>query len=373
MAEPTRAAVYAQARRDNENEARELLLSRLGEKHIYIDAMIETRGDLNFTTKVLVTTLLYFDPCAQIPAPFDRKTYSSTSAEYNQLRRTNEREVCGILRKRIAEHILEQDFMQLSHFNPTTKIIIASARYMDDFEGHVLKQEADSDIQMDLSPTNLSSTAVEPSSIDTSDLPDFPSVTRQTTIPDSDDEDIPCLLPPPPRSSFPQIETDGTVDRAATRSSKRLSIAGTDAIQHIKSEYNLRPPPLKSMTAKKRSKSPPRNADTTRPWEETEPRIPWDMQPIQRHPVEQIEQLEQVAKRLLAKAKDMIEPGEETTRRGYAVRSADISDEQLRDIEWISDLMIDALTVIEDKGEKMKKMKKWAAEQAKWAEEYELQ
>ena len=129
---PSRAAIYAQARRDNETEARESLLNLLLKNGLKSGLQIEVRGDLNFTTKVLITALFHLDPEAQKPHPSNRDVHSN-SAEYNQARRSNEREVCECLIERIPEHILDQDFMFWSHLNPTTKVIIASTKYLEEF------------------------------------------------------------------------------------------------------------------------------------------------------------------------------------------------------------------------------------------------
>jgi len=386
---PSRAAVYAQLRRDNEIEARELLRNQLKENGIRINATLEGRGDLNFTTKVLVTALLHFDPNAPIPTSFDRKACSTNSAEYNQLRRTNERDVCESLRKKIPEHILKQDFMHLSNLNPTTKIVVATARYLDAFEvaspeqepvssspmvSSMLIPEEDPDVKMHLpsclapAPRFLSTAVQPPTSARTSDFSDFPALTRQTTIPDSDDEDIPILLAPPPRGTFTNIDSD------SKKAPEKRAFDQTVVLHNPQNGYDLGPAPVQPMTAKKkRSKSPEKNNDTTRPWEKHESQVPWEQQVVERHPVEEVQQLEQVAKRLVAKAKEMIEPSEETNKRGYAVQSEDVTDGQLRDIEMISDLIIDAVTVVESREERRRKMKKWAAEQAKWAKEHMLQ
>jgi len=387
---PTRAAVYSQIRRDNEVEARELLHDRLTEAGRSIGATFETRGDFNLTTKVLAMALLHFDPDAQIST---LTSIPTSSLEYNQLRRANEREICNRLRQKIPGRILEQPFMTFSNFNPTTKIVVAAAKYLDEFEaGRIspLRQEFVSSIACSVlmlileegideqmhhptyrlrRPHRSSSSAVQsPVSLETPDLPNFSMLSRQTTVPDSDDEQVPYLLPPPPRGGF-VVDTDR---QSNVRRSPRERVFADIDVHSLQHEYDHKPPEVQA-TKKKQSKSPGKNNDTTRSWELTGPQTPWEEQKVEKHPVEEIQQLEQVAKRLVAKAKEMIEPAEETNRRGYAVERDDLAIAHEKDIEWITDLMIDAITVIESKEEKRRKMKKWAVEQAKWAEEHVLQ
>lgn len=388
---PTRAAVYSQIRRDNEIEARELLQNRLTEAGRSIDATFETRGDFNLTTKVLAITLLHFDPDALIPT---LTSIPTSSLEYNQLRRANERQICNRLREKIPRHILEQPFMTFSNFNPTTRIIVAAAKFLDEFEAKrssslkqefvrsigcsvpMLTVEEDTDEQMKDPSYRLrrrqrsSSSAVKsPSSLSAPDLPNFSMLSRQTTVPDSDDEEVPYLLPPPPRGGFLM-----DIDRPnhVRRSPRERVFADIDVLHNLQHEYDHKPP-QEQTTKKKRSKSPEKNNDTTRSWELTGPQTRWEAQEVENHPVEEIRQLEQVAKRLVAKAKEMIEPAEETQKRGFVVKRDDLAIAHEKDIEWITDLMIDAITVIESKEEKRRKMKKWAVEQAKWAEDHMLQ
>ncbi|KAK5089626.1 hypothetical protein LTR24_005994 [Lithohypha guttulata] len=372
---PTRAAVYSQIRRDNEVEARELLHDRLTEAGRSIGATFETRGDFNLTTKVLAMALLHFDPDAQIST---LTSIPTSSLEYNQLRRANERETCNRLRQKIPGRILEQPFMTFSNFNPTTKIVVAAAKYLDEFEaGRIspLRQEFGIDEQMHhptyrlRRPHRSSSSAVEsPASLETPDLPNFSMLSRQTTVPDSDDEEVPYLLPPPPRGGF-VMDTDR---QSNVRRSARERVFADIDVHDLQHEYDHKSPEVQAIK-KKQSKSPGKNNGTTRSWELTGPQTPWEEQKVEKHPVEKIQQLEQVAKRLVAKAKEMIEPAEDTNRREYAVERDDLAIAHEKDIEWITDLMIDAITVIESKEEKRRKMKKWAVEQAKWAEEHVLQ
>lgn len=141
-------------------------------------------------------------------------------------------------------------------------------------------------------------------------------------------------------------------------------------LHNLNRDYDTLPPPLPPMPSRKQKRrhSSGKNNHTSRPWEDEESEIPWEQREIERHPIEEVEQLEQVAKRLVAKAKEMIEPPEETKRKGFAVRPENVTDEEMRDLEWIIDLMIDALSVIQNKGEKKRILRKWVAEKAKWAE-----
>jgi len=378
---PSRAAVYSQIRRDNELEARELLGKRLAEAGRGIDAAVERRGDFNLTTKLLVTTLLHFDPSARIPS---LAFTPANSLEYNQLRRTNERAVCNRLRETIPGHIVEQPFMPFSNFNPTTKIVVAAAKYLDEVEAgrtSSLKQEFVSSIACNLDmltleedtneqmrdsshrlrrPQRSSASAVNSlAPLSVPDLLDPPKLSRQTTVPDSDDEEVSTLLPPP-RGGF-LVDTDRL--KHVKTSPGEGAFADVDVLHNLQREYDHKPPRVPKIK-RKRSRSPGKNNDTTRSWEAQE---------IEKHPVEEIRQLEQVAKRLVAKAKEMIEPAEETSKRGYAVRRDDLAIAHEKDIEWITDLVIDAITVLEGKEEKRSRMKKWKVEQAKWADGHVLQ
>lgn len=387
---PSRAAVYSQIRRNNELEARELLEKRLAEAGRSIDAAFERRGDFNLTTKLLITTLLHFDPSARIPS---LTSTPANSPEYNQLRRTNERAVCDRLREKIPGHIVEQPFMTLSNFNPTTKIVVAAAKYLDEVEAgrtSSLKQEVVSSIACNTAvltleedvneqmrgsnhrlrrPQRSSASAVNPpATLSIPDLVDPPVLSRQTTVPDSDDEKVSTLLAPP-RGGF-LVDTDRL--KPVKTSPGERAFADVDVLHNLQYEYDHKPARVPKIR-RKRSRSPGKNNDTTRSWELTDPRISWEAQEIEKHPVEEIRQLEQVAKRLVAKAKEMIEPAEETSKRGYAVRRDDLAIAHEKDIEWITDLVIDAITVLEGKEEKRRRTRKWKVEQAKWADEHVLQ
>lgn len=63
--------------------------------------------------------------------------------------------------------------------------------------------------------------------------------------------------------------------------------------------------------------------------------------------------------------------GDEETR--IFCSPGDLALAHEKDIEWITDLVIDAVAVIESKEEKRPMMRKWVAEQAKWKEEHMLQ
>jgi len=115
---------------------------------------------------------------------------------------------------------------------------------------------------------------------------------------------------------------------------KRLKRTSTEIHTiHDLPKYDFIAATIKSITARKKSsKLPARNNDTTRPWEQTGPRTVWEKQPIERHPIDEIQQLEQAAKRLVAKAKEMIEPNE-TNKREFAVDRKELSLEQKKNIE----------------------------------------
>lgn len=140
--EKTRAAIYAQERRDNETQAREELQTRLVPSPL--TDIVEARGDFNLTTKILGIALLQIDPSAQLPQHVLPPEYSTRSREYNQLRRLNENDVRRAIKHKIPAHILQEDFMQQSNFNQTTKVIVAIAKYLDELnaiENTLMKEE----------------------------------------------------------------------------------------------------------------------------------------------------------------------------------------------------------------------------------------
>ena len=69
----TRAAIYAQERRDNEIEARNELQKRIaGVTPIAVD--LDSRGDFNLTTKVLAQALLCLKPDTNVPSQVKART-----------------------------------------------------------------------------------------------------------------------------------------------------------------------------------------------------------------------------------------------------------------------------------------------------------
>lgn len=134
----TRAAVYAQMRRDNEAEAREELTKQLPEDIFQSD--FSTCGDFNLTTKTLIATLRFFDPKAVIPHPVS--TCGISSAQYNQLRRTNEVTIRDKLQALVPQNFFVPEVMDRSDFNPTTKIMIVASFHIKE----LLQEREDAEI-----------------------------------------------------------------------------------------------------------------------------------------------------------------------------------------------------------------------------------
>lgn len=123
----TDSAVYAQARRNNEKEVREEL-----RKRVSCDpnaSILGNRGDLTQTAKILASALLEIDSATILPSPQHRSNHGLI--DYNPLRRKNEKIICDKLERLIPEQILHQGFMQQGNLNRTTKIAIATAKYLD--------------------------------------------------------------------------------------------------------------------------------------------------------------------------------------------------------------------------------------------------
>lgn len=123
---PSRAAVYAQERRDNEVEAREELNKRLP-KDAFLSA-ISLRGDFNITTKTLLATLRFLDPSYQVPDLVPRN--GPDTLEYNQLRRNNEASIRDKLKALVPENFFTTEITSRSDFNPTTKVMIAASLHV---------------------------------------------------------------------------------------------------------------------------------------------------------------------------------------------------------------------------------------------------
>lgn len=122
-----------------------------------------------------------------------------------------------------------------------------------------------------------------------------------------------------------------------------------------------------------------KNNDAQRPWLEQHDKAEWEDKRTDLHPISEIRLLEQAAKRLVAKAKEMLEPvpddveyDNETAqprtimRKGYLVRKADPSPEQMEDLAWIHDLLVDACAVVEGIGESRKMVRKWERSRRDW-------
>lgn len=117
----TRAAIYAQGRRDKEAETREQLAKRLPAEAFRPD--INSRGDFNITTKTLLATLLFLDPYATIP---DVPNIHSSSAEYNQQRRTNETTIRDCLESTLPKRLFTPNVTDRGDLNNTTKVMVAA-------------------------------------------------------------------------------------------------------------------------------------------------------------------------------------------------------------------------------------------------------
>ena len=128
-----RAAIYAQERRDNEIEARKELQKRVV-RCTLAPINLDFRGDFNLTTKVLAQTLLCIKPHVDDFPHTQRRDYNTKSAEYNAMRRANEADVRDLVKDLLPAHILNEDFMQQSNLNQSTKIIVAAAKYLDELE-----------------------------------------------------------------------------------------------------------------------------------------------------------------------------------------------------------------------------------------------
>jgi len=131
MTEPgrDRHIEYAQARRDNETEAREELASRLPD----LSPAFRRRGDLTQAAKVMVAALQYFAPDTEVGNPVSRRDFGgSRSKEYAKLRRDNEAEAREALSGVIPERFHEDPDLERNDFNRTTKVVIAAAKYFDE-------------------------------------------------------------------------------------------------------------------------------------------------------------------------------------------------------------------------------------------------
>lgn len=118
----TRAAMYAQQRRDNEAEARDEL-----DKQLPADAFrpnFKTNGDFNLTTKTLLAALVFIDPTADTRASAKPHT---NSVEYNQYRRANETTIRERLEATIPQRLLPTAITDRSDFNQTTKVMIGAS------------------------------------------------------------------------------------------------------------------------------------------------------------------------------------------------------------------------------------------------------
>ncbi|KAK5076422.1 hypothetical protein LTR64_006098 [Lithohypha guttulata] len=367
--EKTRAAIYAQERRDNEIQAREELQTRLVPSPL--TDIVEARGDFNLTTKILGVALLQIDPSAHLPQHVLPPEYSTRSREYNQLRRLNENDVRRAIKHKIPAHILQEDFMQQSNFNQTTKVIVAIAKYLDELkaiENTLMKEEQspacdDSThngesaikagcivLQVTMTFTNMAESSSKRSS--------------ETSFFQSSPDRVPIILHKRTRDEFESAQV--------THFDRLLNL-------------DLKPPPLKaftepiSMPASTPGAVEVKNNDAQRPWLEQHDKAEWEDQRTDLHPISEIRLLEQAAKRLIAKAKEMLEPvpddveyDNETAqprtimRKGYLARRADLSPEQMEDLAWIHDLLVDACAVVEGTGESRKIVRKWERSRRDW-------
>lgn len=133
----TRAAMYAQQRRDNEAEAREELDKRLPADAFRSD--FKTNGDFNLSTKTLLAALVFVDPTADTRSSAKSHT---NSVEYKQYRRANETTIRERLEALIPQRLLTTAITSRSDFNQTTKVMIgASLRVKELLHG---RQGADS-------------------------------------------------------------------------------------------------------------------------------------------------------------------------------------------------------------------------------------
>lgn len=121
MGSLSRAAIYAQRRRDNEAEAREELGKQLPAQAFRPE--FSTRGEFNLTTKTLLATLLFLDPNATI---HDVSKLDPSTVEYNQHRRANETSIRDRVEAMIPDRILTPDITSRSDFNKTTKVMIGA-------------------------------------------------------------------------------------------------------------------------------------------------------------------------------------------------------------------------------------------------------
>lgn len=118
----SRAALYAQQRRDNEAEAREELDKRLPADAFRSD--FKTNGDFNLTTKTLLAALIFINPTANTRTSAQSH---ANSAEYGQYRRANETTIRERLEAVIPQRLLTAAIVSRSDFNRTTKVMISAS------------------------------------------------------------------------------------------------------------------------------------------------------------------------------------------------------------------------------------------------------
>lgn len=117
----SRAAIYAQQRRDNEAEAREELGKQLPPDAFRPDF---EGGDFNLSTKTLLAALVFLDPTANTRGV---PKNHSTSPAYGPHRRNNEKAIRDRLGDIIPKKLFTTDITGRSDFNQTTKVMIAAS------------------------------------------------------------------------------------------------------------------------------------------------------------------------------------------------------------------------------------------------------
>lgn len=202
-----------------------------------------------------------------------------------------------------------------------------------------------------ISPSLLSlSTTTDP------DMAPPPLKRKRSEIPDSDDD--PSSLQPPSTSRTATTESPtppSTFVAVSQQNEDRL-------LDYLSSESEM---------AMSLPSTQSKSEDPVSVSENNYPAKPWEEQQTEPHPVAEMQHLEQVAKRLVAKAKMMLEPPEEEPKRcsrGYSVRPEMVTDQAKDELEFIGDLLTDMITMIEMGEEKKRIKKKWEAQQKRWAE-----
>ena len=360
----TASAVYAQHKRDEEALALKTLLKKLTEKNKQpIPSDIDSRSDMNPTTRAICAALRIFKSDVSLPAFIPKEAEDKNSKKNNRNRRKHEKVILSTARQTLPTDLLQQQFMFQTNFNDATKILLACVKNLQFLEtGHwcttVVEDAAESAVAglNNLETENLEDieTLLE-EDIAKGEASTFlidllkesaamvkPQKTQKRELeetPDTDDEVI---------SPLASVKGDKIRSVGLDSSGVITSIELNEILEGSTNTTTIKPPIKKIRTASKdvgqsskskgKPKAVPQSSYQVADW------VAVNYNPDGKtHSCEHVRVIEQAAKSLIQKTRESVSP----TGTAYTDDTRDLTPDDLDHLEFTQGILVDLIEMIQ--------------------------